>query len=141
MGFWNLFSAGDTVEKTTDALISTGDKLFYTDEEKADMKLQTTKLHIELLQAYHPFKVTQRILAFWYSLLFGIAFIVGMIMAIANVVIKYKAPIDAKPKLLDLQPLIDIVGAFGLFGITITIVSFYFAGGTFESLKRTFGKK
>ena len=141
MGFWNLFSAGDTVEKTTDALINTGDKLFYTDEEKADMKLKTTELHIELLQAYHPFKVTQRILAFWYSFLFGIAFIVGMIIAIANVVMKYKTPPDAKVKLLDLQPLIDVVSAFGLFGITITIVSFYFAGGTFESLKRTFGKK
>ena len=144
MGFFNLFSKGDVIEKTTDALISTGDKMFYTEEEKADMKYKATQLHIELLQAYHPFKVTQRVLAFWYSFLFGVAFLSGIGMAIANTIMEYRfIPTKDNPtlKLLNTEHLIAMVSAFGLFGIVITIVSFYYAGGTFESLKRTFGKK
>lgn len=144
MGFWNLFSAGDTVEKTADAIISAGDKLVYTAEEKADMNFKTTQLHIQLLEAYHPFKVTQRVLAFWYSFLFGMAFISGVIMAVINTIIEYRfIPTEDTPeaKLLNVDHLIAIVSAFGMFGIVMAIVSFYFAGGTLESIKRTFGKK
>ena len=144
MSFLDIFSSGKTIDKGVDALISAGDKLVYTDEEKAEMKQHAIKLHIELLQASHPFKITQRILALWYSLLFGIAFIVGLIMSLVNTYIKYSfEPTKevAKPKLLDLADLLSVVETFGLFIIVLTIVGFYFSGGTLESLKRTFTKK
>lgn len=36
MGFWSsIFSSSETVNKTVDAVIKSGDALFYTDEEKA----------------------------------------------------------------------------------------------------------
>lgn len=141
--FWNIFSSDKTIGKGVDALISAGDKLVYTDEEKADMKQQVTKLHIELLQASHPFKVTQRILALWYSFLFGIAFISGLILSLINTYIKFKF-IPTKevlePTLLDMSDLLTSVQAFGLGGIVLAIVVFYFGGGSIESFKRTFTK-
>ena len=38
--FTSMFSIG-TVDKVVDGVISAGDKIFYTDEEKADMRHKT----------------------------------------------------------------------------------------------------
>ena len=139
MGLWsNIFGGTSTVSKATDALISAGDKLIYTEEEKADMNYKATKLHIELLQATHPFKLTQRVLAFYYSFLYGIGFIIGLTMTVFNIVVKYK---NNNAKQLDVTQLFDLIGAFSVGGIALAIVVFYFGGGSIESLKRTFSKK
>lgn len=53
MSFWGKLFGADNV---VDAAIKTGDAIFYTDEEKADYKLN-------LLKAYEPFKLVQRYLA------------------------------------------------------------------------------
>jgi len=142
MAWYNIFSAGNTLEKGVDAIISAGDKLVYTDEEKAEMKHKHMNIHIKMLEAYHPFKVTQRILAMWFSFLFGISFLTGLGISITNIYIKFKTPKGEDLILLDMQPLIDIVSSFGLFIIVLTIVGFYFGGGTIESFKNTLrGKK
>lgn len=142
MSFWNIFSAGNTLEKTTDAIIATGDKLVFTDEEKADFNFKLRELHIRTLEAYHPFKITQRFLAIWYSFLFGIAFLVGMGVAVFNMIAIYKQTLSgvAKEKIVTvpLDPLLNVVGAFGLGGIVLAIVIFYFGGGSIESFKNTF---
>ena len=57
--FSSMFSV-DTVDSVVDAVINTGDKLVYTEEEKAEMRLSVGNLHIKMLEAYHPFKITQR---------------------------------------------------------------------------------
>ena len=144
MGLWStIFGNNTLVDKSTDALINAGDKLFYTDEEKAEMKHKAIELHIKLLEASHPFKLVQRVLAIWYSFLFGVAFLVGLAMSIYNIFIKYNfiaTDVIKEPRLLDIEPLIRIVGAFGLGGIVLAIVVFYFGGGTLESLKSKFPK-
>jgi hypothetical protein len=139
MGLWgSIFGDTSTVSKATDALISAGDKLVYTDEEKADMNYKATKLHIELLEASHPFKLTQRVLAFYYSFLYGIGFITGLAMTIFNIIAKYK---DKNATQLEVQQLFDLIGVFSIGGIALAIVVFYFGGGSVESFKRAFGKK
>lgn len=61
MGLWSkFFGAGDAVNETVDAIISTGDALVYTDEEKAKYKL-------ELLKTYEPFKLVQRYLVLLFT--------------------------------------------------------------------------
>lgn len=141
MGIWSkLFSSENTIEKATDAVISAGDKIWYTDEEKADMKFKFVSYFPNILKAYEPFKIAQRILAVWFSLLFGISFLVGLTMETFNIWYKYQSlkdgiPID-KIILLDTQPLINLVSAFSLATIVGVIVGFYFMGGTIESFKR-----
>ena len=141
MGWWStLTNSSDTVGKVTDAVINTGDKLFYTDEEKADMKIKYAESLPTILKAYEPFKIAQRVLAFWFSFLFGIAFLTGLGMSITNIIIKYNALKDGialdKIVLLDIQPLFNLVGAFSLGIIMIAIVSFYFGGGVIDSINR-----
>lgn len=135
--FSKLFSVQDTAKEIVGAVVNTGDKLVYTDEEKADMKYKIMNFFPTLLQSYQPFKLAQRILAIWFSFLFGIAFLIGLAMECFNIYIKYDSlkngiPLD-KIILLDTQPLINIVSAFSIATIVLTIVGFYFFGGTIES--------
>ena len=145
-GWWKtLTNSTAVIEKTTDAFISAGDKLFYTIEEKADMNLKLRQLHLETVKTMTPFKIAQRILAIWYSFLFGVAFLSGLGVAIVNVYLRYSFESMAhettkKLVLLDSGPIIEIVGAFGLSTIVIIIVGFYFGGGTLESLRNLKGK-
>lgn len=121
-----LFSSTSVIDKTTDALISSGDKLVYTDEEKADMKLKLGEFHIKLLTAYEPFKIAQRILAIWFSLLFGISFLIALFLAING---------------KDITAVLETVSSFSLGTIVLAIVVFYFGGGTIESFKNIKDKK
>ena len=139
MGWWStLFSAGDTATKITDAVINTGDKLFYTDEEKADDRKKMREFFPTLLNAYAPFKIAQRILAIWFSFLFGMSFIIALGATCFNIYLAYdyKGDITQLPK-VDLQPLFNIIATFNIDMIMLAIVSFYFAGGAIESFTRT----
>ena len=141
MGWWStLFNSSDTISKTTDAVISAGDKIWYTDEEKADMKLKLTEHFPTILKAYEPFKIAQRILAIWFSFLFGISFLVGLLMEAFNIWYKWGLLNEGvkveKIVLLDTAPLLNIVSAFSLATIIMIIIGFYFAGGTIESWNR-----
>ena len=135
-----LFSFPSTAEKVTDAVISTGDKLFFTDEEKAEYRKEQREFFPTLLKAYQPFKLAQRVLALWFAFLYGIAFLVGMLMVMFNAYVKYealKAGVDIESIiLLDLTPLYALVGAFSVGTIMAVIVGFYFGGGVIDSLKR-----
>ena len=133
-----LFSSSDTASDMVNAAINTGDKLFYTDEEKADTKRKMIEFFPTLLGAYSPFKLAQRILAMIFTFLFSIAFLTGVGMTAFNIISKYIASSNNQevPPLLELQPLYDLVSAFSLDYIILAIVSFYFAGGVVDSLKR-----
>lgn len=139
-----LFSVGDTASKVTNAVINTGDKLFYTDEEKAEDRQKMREFFPTLLNAYAPFKVAQRILALWFAFLFGISFVIALGITLFNIYTAYIfIPIlDKEGKQLneiakiDLQPLFNIINTFDIGMIMLAIISFYFAGGALESLKR-----
>ena len=138
MSIWgSLFATGEIVNKGVDAVISAGDKLMFTEEEKADMNLKMREHHLKLLEASQPFKVAQRLLAVWFSMLFGIAFITGLGITLFNVIYKFNQAKDGvepnKIMQLDIMPLINIVNAFDLGIIMITVVGFYFGGALVSS--------
>jgi len=146
MGIWStLFSSSDTISKTTDAVISGVDKMFYTDEEKADFKMKYTEFFPTLLKSYEPFKIAQRILAIWFSFLFGVSFLVGLGIETYNIYYKWEllslGVEESKIILLDTSPLLNIVSAFSLATIVLVIVGFYFSGGLAESLFKHKEKK
>lgn len=139
--FSKIFGVQDTAKEIVNATISTGDKLFFTDEERSDAKQKVMEYYPTLLRAYEPFKLAQRILAMWFSFIYGIAFLVGLVMVLFNVYTKYQAlkagiPLD-KIVLLDLQPLLNLIAAFSVGTIVLAIIGFYFGGGFLESLKRS----
>ena len=64
MGFLkSLFVSDKTVGKLVDAGINAGDKLFYTDEEKAEHRLKVSAWYLDLLASMKPFNVAMRLLA------------------------------------------------------------------------------
>jgi len=101
--------------KLTDAIINTGDALVFTDEEQAKMKLN-------MLKAFQPFKLAQRLLAFMFAANFIVAFWVGAVLLLT------------KSKSFD--GYIDLVAAFNFGWIMMAIVSFYYGGGFLNSLKK-----
>ena len=141
-----LFSSSKTASKITDSIVSTGDVLYYTEEEKAQDRKKQREFFPFLLKAYEPFKIAQRVLAFYFSFLFGLAFIIGLIMECINVVLKFnyyqeKAAYANKEEfrelvLLDTTQIVSLVVAFGLPTIVLLIVAFYFSGGVIESFKK-----
>lgn len=141
MSIWSkLFNSSDTLDKATDAVINTGDKLFYTDEEKAEHRIKQREFFPKLLEAYAPFKIAQRVLAIWFSILYGLAFIVGLIVSVFNMITTYKQTLAGIAKenivTISLDPLFALVGAFSLGIIMLTIVGFYFAGGAINSMHK-----
>lgn len=54
---------GKTAENVVDGVMSAGDKLFYTEEEKAEANKKGFELYIEYMKASAPFNVARRYIA------------------------------------------------------------------------------
>ena len=122
MALWDIFTP-KTIEKSVDAIINTGDALFYTDEEKAQARQKAVETKLKMLPLFEPFKLAQRYIAFTFTLNFILAFWVAVSV--------YLFGTDSQ-----LKEYLAIVSVFQLGWIMLTIVGFYFSGGFIESYKR-----
>lgn len=59
----SLFATPKSIEKTIDTLAAAGDKIWYTDEEKADYKVKMADWTLKLYESMAPFNVAMRALA------------------------------------------------------------------------------
>lgn len=110
--FQKLLGSGDIVSKGIDLIDS-----FHTSETEAiEAK---TKAKTDLLESYAPFKVAQRYLA----LIFGFTFVGSYIMVLTLFFLGR-----------DIAEVQQIISAFKIDWIMLTIVAFYFGGGAFESV-------
>lgn len=79
-----VFSKIFGTEKVIDAGISAIDKSFYTEEEKAEHHIKVAGIKIDLLKAYEPFKLAQRLIAFMVGIPFvaihAIIFLIQLIL-------------------------------------------------------------
>ena len=112
-----IFGGGDTEKSIVDGIISGGDKIIYTKEERAD-NLKT------FLELYHPFKIAQRLL----MLIVVPPFV---LMCVATFVSSFFIDVDKQIELLS--------GHLGW--AAISIISFYTAGGAAEGVMKSFTKK
>lgn len=109
--FKSLFSSKSVVEDATEAVISGVDKIWYTDEEKAERFERFLKL-------YEPFKRAQRLLALVFCIPYALCATLTFILSFW----------------VDVSTQLDLLG--GMFGVIVaTIVGFYFGGGLLESRK------
>jgi len=120
----NIFGGSDIIKKGAELL----DEAFYTDEEKAKDKEKLIQMKaeqkIKLLEAYHPFKVTQRILAVAFVFTFLFIVINGILGALYGWIDMEKVK-DA----------LEFAESVNLGSIVMIIVGFYFGGGFIESFK------
>lgn len=116
MSFWaRLFASPEVVNKTVDAVINTGDALFFTDEEKSQANMEKLKWILQFHQVSAGSNLARRLL----SVMFAFTFL-GLIMAIA---VLYGFGLNSEGNLI-----------FGLVTETLVvpmgmIITFYFLSG------------
>jgi|TARA_R110000737_G_scaffold128287_1_gene160848 hypothetical protein len=120
MGILNtILGSGDVITKGLGLI----DSLHTSDTELIEAK---TKAKTDLLTSYAPFKVAQRYLA----LIFGFTFVGSYLMVL---VLFFMGR--------DIAAIQEIISAFKIDWIMLTIVGFYFGGGAFEGLANKKNKK
>lgn len=104
-----LFGSDKVIEKGFDLI----DSIHTSDVEEIEAKV---KSKTDLLKAYAPFKLTQRVLAFAFTFVFLSCFIMVL----------FGIGID------DTTNVIDVLNQFYIGEIMLTITVFYFGGGFLE---------
>lgn len=116
MSFWGrIFGAPDVVSKTTDAVIAAGDKLFYTQEEKAEAGMKRLEWILKFHEASSGSNIARRFLAVMMVFVFLLLIILNAVL----VVIGWEAQAAAIFK-LNAETLVVPVGI---------IIAFYFTSG------------
>lgn len=110
----NILGSGDVVKKGMDLI----DSFHTSDTEQVEAK---TKSKTKLLNAYAPFKIAQRVLAFAFTGVYLACFILAAIMTFT--------PWG------DQDALFALMDAFKIHYIELMIVGFYFGGGAFEGIQ------
>lgn len=123
---WEAIGRIFGTSKVLDGSMKMIDDAFYTDSEKAEdkMLMQTKKAEqrIRLMEAYAPFKLAQRYIAFGFTFVFLFLMICGILGTMFGIV-DVGAVEEAK----------DFANKMWLGEIVLMIVSFYFGGGLMES--------
>lgn len=109
-------------KKMIDAGISGIDKIIYSAEEKADY-------HLRFLAAYEPFKLAQRLLALLVISAYLLVFVVAAGLMIWGGIAENEIYITTSSDLMKLNN--ETLG-----WPVITILAFYFAGGTVNSIRQ-----
>ena len=107
-----ILGSGDVISKGLNLI----DDMHTSKEEEIVAK---TKAKTDLLASYAPFKVAQRYLA----LIFGLTFDASYVMVLALFFLEK-----------DVAQVQEIISAFKIDWIMLTIVGFYFGGGAFEGI-------
>jgi hypothetical protein len=120
MGILNtILGSGDVITKGLGLI----DSLHTSDTELIEAK---TKAKTDLLTSYAPFKVAQRYLA----LIFGFTFVGSYLLVL---ILFFMGR--------EITAIQDLISAFKIDWIMLTIVGFYFGGGAFEGIANKKNKK
>jgi len=120
----NIFGSPAVVKKGLELI----DEAWTSDEEDAENKAKIidakTDSKTRLLQAYAPFKLAQRYIAFTFTAIFAFIMLNGVLGAMYGV-IDIEAVERAK----------DFANSMFLGEIMLAVVAFYFGGGALDSWK------
>lgn len=110
--FSKIFGTNSAVKQGLDLV----DNAFYTDQEKAENKK-------DMLKAYEPFKITQRLLALIWTL-FSI-----LLLSLATALHIMNFDDDA-------EFILDLMASYQIHYIALIILGFYFGGGFLNGIKK-----
>ena len=111
----SILGSGDVIKAGFDLI----DDLHTSDVEMIEAK---TKAKTDLLNAYAPFKLAQRLLALMFTTVFLSCFMGVLGMALLG---------DT-----DVEVMREVISEFWIAEIMFTIIAFYFGGGAFEGAMR-----
>lgn len=135
--FSSIFSSSSAVADVSKGVVKGIDKAWYTDQEKAEG-------FIKLLEAYHPFKLAQRWLAFAVVITYSVTWLlVGLMLAIGGFIPpdNIKEGIDFSTHLTNSAKELGQLNN-DTFGMPISLIlGFYFGGGAVEGLIGKFKTK
>jgi len=117
MGVWSKILGTD---KVVDGIYNGIDKAFLTDEERLDY-------HKQMLKAYEPFKLIQRVLATSVMVMFSLVMIIEVGLVIAGG--WYPIAGETAEAINDLEIVSMISYSF------MAVMSLYFSGGVLNSFK------
>lgn len=131
MSIWGtLFGSENVIKRAADGIYNGVDKAFYTKEEKAGGFLN-------LLKAYEPFKIAQRLLA----LVISIPYVTVWLMSASMLVVAgFVEPAYGK----QIEEAARVLGELNndTLGLpTALVLGFYFGGGAVEGVVDRFRKK
>lgn len=124
----NILGTGDVVEKGIDLI----DSFHTSDTEEIAAK---TKAKTDMLSAYAPFKLAQRVLAIMFASTFLLCFVVCLVAVL--IALSQGATVvgdDGGVQIPTVAAVSALMGAFKLPWIMLTIIGFYFGGGAFEGV-------
>ena len=124
MGIWStLFGSENVIKKAADGIYNGVDAAFYTDEEKATG-------FFNLLKAYEPFKIAQRLIALAITIPYVVVWILCALMLVASGFVDPAYGKQIAEASLHLGELNN-----NTLGTPVALVlSFYFAGGALEGV-------
>lgn len=129
MGIWGkIFGADDVIEKAADGIYNGIDKLVYTDEEKADMRLKAAEQFLKLLKAYEPFKLAQRLLALIIAIPYVAVWLVSAILFVWGALTQG----DFGTHIIEVSKQLAELNNETLREPLAIILAFYFTGGMLE---------
>ena len=108
-----IFGSGNVIEKGIGLI----DDMYTSTEEEIEAK---NVARVRLLNAYAPFKITQRFLAIIFSSVFVLSFFLVLVMVLIG-----------KGNIKDVLAVLDV---FYIGEIMLSIVLFYFGGGVAEGI-------
>ncbi len=115
-----IFGSGDIIKSGFELI----DSMHTSETEKIEAQV---KGKVDMLNAYAPFKIAQRLLALLFSVTFLSCFVLVLIMTL-----KGQANID------DVR---GVIGEFYIGEIMLAIIMFYFGGGFLEGSIKARGKQ
>ena len=146
LGFFkSIFSTQSNIDNVLDKkdglLVKAGgwiDGLSYTDQEKAEMTLQFTKVANDRLKALEPFKVTQRIIAFSVFLIWGITVIANIVSVFLD---SFRGCDEEKTTCAATSPLLQaLLFSDAVWLPVLLVLGLYFGGGSLPSIFGGFGR-
>lgn len=77
-----VFSAEDTISKTVDGVYNGVDKVFYTEEEKAEAAMRVLEVQLRFLEAGTGYNVARRIIAVTVTAVWSLWSLVFLVMCL-----------------------------------------------------------
>ena len=132
--FSTLFSSDNIVNKAADGIYNGIDKIVYTDEEKAEIRLKAAEHFLKLLKAYEPFKIAQRLLALTFAIPYVAVWLVCAALFLYGALASDTSAVSTSKELAKMnnETLATPVAL---------ILAFYFSGGMLEGALREWKKK
>lgn len=140
MGFFSsLFGSDTVVNKAVDGVYNGIDSIVYTDQEKAENENKKSNLKIQLLKAYEPFKIAQRVIAFMIGTPFVFIHLITFFIWIGSILL-----ITDSARYDFIFEQLKLIGDWNnsTLGEPFTyVIGFYFFGGAAEGIVRARNEK